>query len=296
VLIANGITGTYALEDSNGLGIEGITTQGGDKNSLSISLIIVTLEPGTDTTGPVMLIKTYYAGYNKPTEHHFNVPDGIEHILKYKDLGFLTTEPINEGRSRKQLGSGVDHMVFTATDDTDIVYKLGPKIAVDYWFDDFSKNPKIFPKVYKRGKTSMKLKSDKLIPTKKGYKTIPAGTVLPLDYVVLEKLDTKRVDEEWEVLDNMMEEIMEMDDYGFLDLLIVYLTHKPEYKERGWNDDVTIDRVYGQVKQYYPRIAPIFMRYMDITTKIKAVKPGVPDLHRYNFGYDKKGNLKCLDF
>jgi hypothetical protein len=256
----------------------------------------VTLEPGTDTTGPVMLIKTYYAGYNKPTEHHFNVPDGIEHILKYKDLGFLTTEPINEGRSRKQLGSGVDHMVFTATDDTDIVYKLGPKIAVDYWFDDFSKNPKIFPKVYKRGKTSMKLKSDKLIPTKKGYKTIPAGTVLPLDYVVLEKLDTKRVDEEWEVLDNMMEEIMEMDDYGFLDFLIVYLTHKPEYKERGWNDDVTIDRVYGQVKQYYPRIAPIFMRYMDITIKIKAVKPGVPDLHRYNFGYDKKGNLKCLDF
>jgi hypothetical protein len=203
---------------------------------------------------------------------------------------------INEGRSRKELGAGVDHTVFTATDNSDIVYKLGPKIAIDYWFEDFSKNPNIFPKVFKRGKTSMKLKSDKLIPTKGGYKTIPAGTVLPLEYVVLEKLDTDRVNKEWEVLDNVLEEIMEVEGYGFLDFMIVYLTYKPENKARGWNDDVTIDRVYGQVKQYYPRIAPMFMKYMSLISKIKDVKPGVPDLHRYNFGYDKKGKLKCLDF
>jgi hypothetical protein len=123
-----------------------------------------------------------------------------------KLFDILEDVEFKEGRSRKLLASGVDHMVFTATDDDGIIYKLGPKIAIDYWFEDFSKNPEIFPKVYKRGKTSMKLKSEKRIPTKNGYKIMPAGTVLPLNYVILEKLDTDRVDEEWEVLDNMLEE------------------------------------------------------------------------------------------
>ncbi len=204
---------------------------------------------------------------------------------------------LDEGRSRKELGSGVDHLVFTATDDSDIVYKLGPKIAVDYWFEDFKKNPEIFPKVYKRGKTKIKLKSEKSIITSKGkFKTFPVGTFLPLDYVKLEKLDTDRVQKEWDILDNVVEEIMEIDDYGFLDFLIVYLTFRPENKVRGHHGDETIDRISGQVKQHYPNVYPMFMKYVELTNKIKAVKPGVPDLHRYNFGYDKEGKLKCLDF
>jgi hypothetical protein len=202
----------------------------------------------------------------------------------------------SEGRSRKELGSGIDHLVFTATDDSNIVYKLGPKIAVDYWFEDFKKNPNLFPKVYKRGKTKMKLKSPKQIKTNTGYKTFPVGTILPLDYVKLEKLDTSRVEKEWDLLDQISEEIREIDDYGFLDFLIIYMTTKPEYEKRGWNDNATINTFDSEMKKRGPEIYGLFRRYVDLVDKIKAVKPGVPDLHRYNFGYDKKGNLKCLDF
>ena len=38
----------------------------------------------------------------------------------------LIDKEFSEGRSRKELGSGIDHLVFNATDDSGIVYKLGP--------------------------------------------------------------------------------------------------------------------------------------------------------------------------
>jgi|Laugresu1bdmlbsd_1035121.scaffolds.fasta_scaffold41580_2 hypothetical protein len=202
----------------------------------------------------------------------------------------------SEGRSRTELGSGVDHMVFTATDDSNIVYKLGPKIAIDYWYEDFKKNPNLFPKVYKRGRSTFKLKSEKQIPTKRGYKTFPVGTIIPVDYVKLEKLDTERVQKEWDLLSDISEEIREIDDYEFLDFLIIYMTWKPENKERGWNDDETIATFDTEMKKRGPQIYKLFRSYVDLVDNLKKVKPGIPDIHRYNFGYDKKGKLKCLDF
>jgi hypothetical protein len=207
----------------------------------------------------------------------------------------LIDKEFGEGRSRTELGAGIDHLVFNATVDSGIVYKLGPKISIDFWFEDFKKNPKLFPKVYKRGRSTFKLKSEKQILTKRGYKTFPVGTIIPVDYVKLEKLDTNRVQKEWDLLDDISEEIREVDDYGFLDFLIVYMTWKPENKERGWNDDTTIDMFDSEMKKRGPAIYKIFKRYLDLTDKIKAIRKDVPDLHRYNFGYDEKGNLKCLD-
>lgn len=208
------------------------------------------------------------------------------------------SKEFGEGRSRTELGSGVDHVVFTATDDSNIVYKLGPKIAIDYWFDDFKKNPDLFPKVYKRGRTTMKLKSEKSIITGKGkYKTFPVGTILPLEYVKLEKLNTDRVQKEWDLLSDICEEIREIDDYEFLDFLIVYMVWKPENKERGWNDDETIATIDSGMKARGPQIYNLFRKYVDLVDKLKKIKPNsVPDIHRYNFGYDSKGELKCLDF
>ena len=208
----------------------------------------------------------------------------------------LVDGEFRESRSRKELGSGVDHSVYASTDEPGVVYKLGPKRVIDMWYESFKNNPDIFPKVYKRGKSKTKLKKDKNVYTPNGYVELKAGTVIPIDYVKLEKLDTERVEKEWNMLDNMMEEIMEIDDYGFLDYLIVYMTNTPEAKKNGYDSDATINKIDGQVKEYYPNLYPIFMNYIELTNKIKAVKPGVPDLHRYNFGYDKQGKLKCLDF
>lgn len=207
------------------------------------------------------------------------------------------SKEFGEGRSRKELGSGVDHVVFTATDDSNIVYKIGPRIAINYWFDDFKKNPDLFPKVYKRGRTTMKLKSEKNIITSKGWKTFPVGTVLPLDYVKLEKLNTDRVQKEWDILDNITEEIKEVDDYGFLDFLIKYMVQDPANKVRGWDFQPEIDMFDSEMKKRGPQIYNLFRKYVDLVDKLKKVKPNsVPDLHRYNFGYDSKGKLKCLDF
>lgn len=207
----------------------------------------------------------------------------------------IINNEFSEGRSRTELGSGVDHMVFTATDDSNIVYKLGPKIAIDFWFDDFKKNPNLFPKVYKRGRSTFKLKSEKQIPTKKGYRTFPVGTIIPVDYVKLEKLNTERVQKEWDILDNISEEIKEVDDYGFLDFLIKYMVQDPANKARGWDSQPEIDLFDSEMKKRGSQIYRMFRRYLDLTDKIKTIRKGVPDLHRYNFGYDEKGNLKCLD-
>jgi hypothetical protein len=97
-------------------------------------------------------------------------------------------------------------------------------------------------------------------------------------------------------LDQISEEIREVDDYGFLDFLIVYMVWKPEHKERGWNDDATIDMFDAEMKKRGPQVYGLFRKYVDLVDKLKAVKNGVPDIHRYNFGYDKNGNLKCLDY
>jgi hypothetical protein len=208
----------------------------------------------------------------------------------------IINKEFSEGRSRKEMGAGVEHKVFPSTTDPNIVYKLGTKTSIDSWVNEFRRDPSIFPEVYKRGKTKYKLKEKQNILTKNGYSTFPAGSIIPMDYVEMEKLDTKQVEKEWDELDNAFENIMEIDDWGFLDFLIIYMTNSPQAKANGYDSDKTISKLDTQIKEHFPGLYPVFLRYLKLTDKIKAVTKGVPDLHRYNFGYDKKGNLKCLDF
>lgn len=214
-----------------------------------------------------------------------------------KLIKILEDIEFKEGRSRKEMGAGVEHKVFPSTTDPNIVYKLGSKKSIDSWVEEFKKDPSIFPKVFKRGRTKIKLKSD-LPFYREGNtaKSIPAGTVVPMDYVEMEKLDTQKVEKEWDELDNAFENIMEIDDWGFLDFLIIYMTNTPQARANGYDNDKTISKLDTEIKQHFPGLYPVLLKYLNLTDKIKAVTKGVPDLHRYNFGYDKKGNLKCLDF
>jgi hypothetical protein len=174
---------------------------------------------------------------------------------------------------------------------------LGSKKSIDSWFEEFKQDPSIFPKVYRRGSTKVKLKSDlPFYRLKKGSTSFPAGTVVPMDYVEMEKLDTTRVNKEWDLLDEMLETLTERDGYEFLDFLIILMTNSPEAKANGYDSDATIAKVDEEVKKYYPQLYPIFMNYINLTEKIQKVSKQVPDLHRHNFGYDNKGRLKCLDF
>lgn len=212
--------------------------------------------------------------------------------------GIIEDIEFSEGRSRKEMGAGVEHKVYPSTTDPNVVYKLGSKRSIDSWVEEFKKDPSIFPKVYKRGSTKIKLKTE--IPFYQlpgaGVKTMPAGSVVPVDYVEMERLDTNKVEKDWINLDKALAEIMEIDEYGFMDFLILHMTNSAKARANGHDYTSTIDKIDTQVKQYYPALYPVLLKYITLSDKIKAVTKSVPDLHRYNFGYDKKGNLKCLDF
>lgn len=204
-------------------------------------------------------------------------------------LSKITNKEFKEGRARKEMASGVEHTVYASTDEPDVIYKLGPKKTIDTWYEIFKNNPSIFPKVYKRGKTKIKLKYDKVVNTSKGVVHLKAGSLFPVDYVKLEKLDTKRVLSDWNILNNAIEDILEREDYEFEDFLISYMQ----------KFDVTLLEDIENNIHYYPEAEKIFKRYVNLIDKIMSVrkdKNNIPDLHRNNFGYDKSGNLKCLDF
>lgn len=199
-------------------------------------------------------------------------------------------EILNEGRSRKEMASGNEHFIYPSTDEPDVVYKLGTKSSINKWYDTFKKNPEVFPKVYKRGRTKIKLKTDITISTDDGNKTFRAGTYFPVDYVKMEKLNTDLVQKEWDLLDKATENIMEIDDYIFLDYLIPYMLS---------NGDKSINTIDDEMEQNYPEVYPIFQKYINLVDKLLELRPdkkNILDIHRHNFGYDKNGVLKCLDF
>jgi len=202
-----------------------------------------------------------------------------------KLFDILEAVEVKEGRSRKELASGVDHMVFTATDNSDVVYKLGPRIAINYWFDNFSKNPDLFPKIYKRGRTSIKLKSEKTIRNNGDPKTFPVGTVLPLEYVILEKLDAGRAQFEWERLGVAVAEITE-EAWIFQSYVIHYIIG---------GDMEMVEYVNEKIKEDHPQLLPSLKRFVNVIDKLKEITDD-PDVHKHNFGYDKNGVLKCLDY
>jgi hypothetical protein len=50
----------------------------------------------------------------------------------------------------------------------------------------------------------------------------------------------------------------------------------------------------NEIKLEFPEFYKIFARFVLLLDRIYEVKPAA-DLHKYNFGYDSKGNLKCID-
>jgi hypothetical protein len=212
-----------------------------------------------------------------------------------RDIMMRISKEFKEARSRKEKASGIEHMVYPSTDDPDKIYKLGPKNVIDNWYDIFKKNPNIFPIIYKRGETRVKLKDKKVINTKNGWQTFEAGTVFPFDYVLMENLDTDKVIKEWALLDRAMEEILDLDGYEFMDYMVAFML----------NDDNKTVKIINEGIKEYSTIYPIFLRYVDLVNtlmdmgvgaKIPSVGRNIPDVHQNNFGYSKSGKLKCLDF
>jgi hypothetical protein len=191
---------------------------------------------------------------------------------------------------KDELGSGADHHIYPSKHNPKIVYKLGSEHAVDFWFDMFKNNPKVFPIVYKRGKTKMKLKKDKMVFKDNTFVRLKAGDIIPIDYVEMEKLDPKRAENEWKMLNYAIVDITE-NQWDFQD----YVLHFALFESSNMKPDyVLMTHIFDELKVSYPSEYKMITRFLDLIIEIKKINKH-PDLHMYNFGYDTKGVLKCLD-
>ncbi len=211
------------------------------------------------------------------------------YLCYMKSHNFINSMDEANPVEKKHIGAGVDHTVYPSLKDPRIVYKLGSDYAVQGWFSLFKENPDLFPKVYNMRKTQMRLKKDKYMFNGEHFANIKAGTIVPVTYVEVEKMNTKKAVKEWDILDEIVTELTKNDfGWDFQDFVMSYnrLT-TPKYIER-------LEDLENEIKLEYPEYYKIFDRFKVLIDRIYEVKPAA-DLHQYNFGYDSKGNLKCID-
>jgi hypothetical protein len=156
------------------------------------------------------------------------------------------------------LGQGFEHNVYPSKDPNKVI-KVGETKYVKKWVEEFKSRPDLFPIIYKTG-------LDKDDPS--------------IMYVVMERLDTEQFEVDFDVLDSILED-------GILDII----------KRAERNEDY-FNKIVDQVKQQDEEIADFFIKLYNNVVETKQFRSGlfsVYDFHKGQFGYDKKGNIKCLD-
>jgi hypothetical protein len=156
------------------------------------------------------------------------------------------------------LGQGFEHNVYPSKDPNKVI-KVGETKYVKKWVEEFKSRPDLFPIIYKTG-------LDKDDPS--------------IMYVVMERLDTEQFEVDFDVLDSILED-------GILDII-----------KRAERSEDYFNKIVDQVKQQDEEIADFFIKLYNNVVETKQFRSGlfsVYDFHKGQFGYDKKGNIKCLD-
>jgi hypothetical protein len=156
------------------------------------------------------------------------------------------------------LGQGFEHNVYPSKDPNKVI-KVGETKYVKKWVEEFKSRPDLFPIIYKTG-------LDKDDPS--------------IMYVVMERLDTEQFEVDFDVLDSILED-------GLLDII-----------KRAERSEDYFNKIVDQVKQQDEEIADFFIKLYNNVVETKQFRSGlfsVYDFHKGQFGYDKKGNIKCLD-
>lgn len=150
--------------------------------------------------------------------------------------------------------------IYQSGKNPDRLLKVGNKIEVDKWLPIFIEYPKYFPRVYRYG------------IMKDGVNR----------YVEVEKLNTKRVIEEWDIIDEYLDDTCDTSIMGI-------------FRRQMHNIDV----IRNKVAEKSEKVAKLLMDWVDFLEVIRhllAENKLYADVHAGNFGYDKAGNKKCLDF
>jgi len=157
-------------------------------------------------------------------------------------------------RNRKKLGMGAEHDVYPGIINPDIVIKVPncvPELEVP-WVETFKKYPDIFPIVIKHGN----------------------------NYVCLERLDTNKAIEEYEIMEDLLGYEIETRMYDI-------------YKKQNIIKLKELDNIFKEAGLY-----EIYSKWKNLFFKFYKVIPPdfYPDLHKDQFGYSKDGKLKILDY
>ena len=195
-------------------------------------------------------------------------------------------------KEKKERLHGAEHEVYPVKHDPNRVYKVGDKSSIMKWAPLFKKYPEIFPYVYR------------IAPLKQKINTGFSGIANMSDpyYAEVEKLDDKKAQLEYEKLKTDMYNSDVHTLYGSkFDKDDVHL-------DDVFRDCLKSDNFYNKVENFLKdkECHDTFVRWFEFIKKANGFieplkKDGggtgfIIDIHSgKNFGYDKSGNLKCLD-
>lgn len=200
-----------------------------------------------------------YSSMNIILKEH-QIKNLLDQIVEQEDIDEIVT------RKKRKLGEGLHHDVYESIRYPDRVFKVGAEKSVKEAYEYFIQYPYLFPHVYGYKKWG----------DKKG-----AGGVGDLYFLILEKLDTNKFVEFWKKLNEIS---------GKFTQKTLYTTAHNFYSyQDGWmlmleyldNND---PELFKQALEFYNLLKELNEIY------------DTPDVHIEQFGYDKNGDLKCLDF
>ena len=191
-------------------------------------------------------------------------------------------------KDKDLVGKGAFHNVYISKKNPNVVYKIGFDEDVSGWVDIFKSRPDLFPKVYKMGHLNIKLKkSTTTFSWRTGdFKPITynPGDTVKVRYVEVEKLDTDKAKSYWNSLANVVSVMSDKSLQTYLTSLGMDEEMEEEFKSLGEKIKET-----GNTFIY-----EILVDFYNLVHSVYELKP-TADVHVGNYGYDNKGNLKCLD-
>jgi len=169
-------------------------------------------------------------------------------------------------RVKPIIGGGADHRIFSSINPK-LVYKAEIRPGeIDKWYDLFSKNPDIFPKIGKK----VKVKDD-------------SGKVL--NAVVMERLDTSKFMNFWDNMEKNLFQIQKKLPYNKQNNL-EYLLKNFKTNESAYNQ--------FNILKKQTKTSSETNNFFKLIDRLYEISPN-PDIRKFNFGYDSNGLLKSLD-
>jgi hypothetical protein len=174
-------------------------------------------------------------------------------------------------KEKEVFNRGMEHQIFASKSNPNVLFKVGHKDTVDEWYEVFKSDSEIFPKVFRAGKMQDE----------------------DIYYVELEKLDTKKFENDWDDLELALEDIGAIDVDRGETFAVLYINE-------GSDASVFVE-IGKKLLNYNKEVYNFFIDFLSVIKKCERTilkvkgKDTIVDTHKYNFGYGKDGKIKCLD-